>query len=230
MRECVPSYCAVDDAFSDSRLIAAEAAASPRRLLVLLGMKLSITLSQGWPRGWFGGCLVTNIVPIPVNLPHTFQPLSLARSGRCSLSKCHSVRTRAWNLLGGLRCRSCNSAPIPTSHQRVNGSGTRFLSRFRRSRSSRNGGNPLHRRGHNLYANHDHVRRGAIFLSATRSYGTGLAWAANRVGSMLLPLVILPFFVSHGASVVAVTAAMAMLLASVLAVVGPKGAAGADVS
>src|SRR5271156_4864773 len=87
LRECVPSYCAVDDAFSDSRLIAAEAAASPRRLLVLLGMKLSITLSQGWPRGWFGGCLVTNIIPISVNLPHTFQPLSLARSGRCSLSK-----------------------------------------------------------------------------------------------------------------------------------------------
>ncbi len=64
---------------------------SPGNLLsVLLGMKLGITLSQGWPRGWFGGCLVTNIVPIPANLLHTFQPLSLARSGRCGLSKCHA--------------------------------------------------------------------------------------------------------------------------------------------
>src|SRR3982075_2517716 len=54
--------------------------ASANLLSVLLGMKRGITLSQGWPRGWFGGCVVTNIVPIPVNLPHTFQPLSLARS------------------------------------------------------------------------------------------------------------------------------------------------------
>jgi uncharacterized membrane protein YfcA len=34
--------------------------------------------------------LVTNILPIPVNLPHTFQPLSRVRSRRCGLSKCHS--------------------------------------------------------------------------------------------------------------------------------------------
>jgi len=59
-------------------------------LSLLLGMELGITLSQGWPRGWFGGCLVTNIVPIPVNLPHTFPPLRHAHSNRCGLNKCHS--------------------------------------------------------------------------------------------------------------------------------------------
>jgi hypothetical protein len=65
--------------------------ASANLLSVLLGRKLGITLSQGWPWGWFGGCLVTNIVPIPVNLPHTFQPLSLAHSCRSGQSKCHSL-------------------------------------------------------------------------------------------------------------------------------------------
>jgi len=54
--------------------------ASVNLLSLLLGLKLSITLSQGWPRGWLGGCVVTNILPIPANLPFTFQPLSLACS------------------------------------------------------------------------------------------------------------------------------------------------------
>ena len=31
-------------------------ASSADLLSMLLGMKLGITLSQGWPRGWFGGC------------------------------------------------------------------------------------------------------------------------------------------------------------------------------
>jgi hypothetical protein len=64
--------------------------AAPNLLSMLLRMKLGITLSQGWPRGWLGGCVVTNILPIPVNLLHTFQSLSLTPSGRSGLSKCHS--------------------------------------------------------------------------------------------------------------------------------------------
>jgi hypothetical protein len=64
--------------------------ASPHVLSMLLGLKLGITISQGWPRGWSGACLVTNILPIPANLPLTFQPLGPARPCRGGLSKCHS--------------------------------------------------------------------------------------------------------------------------------------------
>src|ERR1019366_1510544 len=49
-------------------------------LSMLLRLKLGITITQGWPRGWSGGCFVTNILPIPASLPLIFQLLSLVSS------------------------------------------------------------------------------------------------------------------------------------------------------
>jgi hypothetical protein len=76
--------------------------ASANLLSVLLGMKRGITLSQGWLRGWFGGCLVTNIVPVPVNLPHTFQPLSLARSSPATARHASLLCARRGHLVRGV--------------------------------------------------------------------------------------------------------------------------------
>ena len=45
--------------------------------LTLLGLKSGTTISQGWPRGWLGDCLVTTILPIPASLPHIYQRLTL---------------------------------------------------------------------------------------------------------------------------------------------------------
>ena len=66
------------------------ASALPNAFTVLLQSKIDITISHGWPRDWWGGCLVTNILPIPANLLLTFRSLSLTSSGVFGLSKCHS--------------------------------------------------------------------------------------------------------------------------------------------
>src|SRR6185312_16408081 len=63
--------------------------------LMLLGLKSGTTISQGWPRGWWAGCLVTNILPIPASLPHIFQSLTVRCSPRLPLSKCHVRRENA---------------------------------------------------------------------------------------------------------------------------------------
>jgi len=55
--------------------------------LMLLRLKSGTTISQGWPRGWWAGCLVTNILPIPASLPHIFQSLTVRCSPRLPLSR-----------------------------------------------------------------------------------------------------------------------------------------------
>ena len=57
--------------------------------LMLLGSKSGTTISRDWPRVWWAGCLVTNILPIPASLSHIFQCLTVRCSQRLPLSQCH---------------------------------------------------------------------------------------------------------------------------------------------
>jgi len=56
---------------------------------VLLMAAFDITISQGWPRGWWVGCVVTNILSAPASLPFVFQSLRIAFDSCGRLSKRH---------------------------------------------------------------------------------------------------------------------------------------------
>ena len=58
-------------------------------VFMLLGSERSITISQGWPRGSWVGCVITNILSIPANQPLKFQSLRPACESRAGLSKYH---------------------------------------------------------------------------------------------------------------------------------------------
>ena len=62
---------------------------APDARLMLLGMKSGTTISQGWPRGWFDGCVVTTSYQSQPAFPYTFQGLTVRCSRRLPLSKCH---------------------------------------------------------------------------------------------------------------------------------------------
>lgn len=55
---------------------------------VLLVATFDITINQGWPRGWWVGCLVANILSTPAGLLFAFQHLRITYESRESLSKC----------------------------------------------------------------------------------------------------------------------------------------------
>jgi hypothetical protein len=59
------------------------------RASVLLMAAFDITISRGWPRGWWVGCVVTNILSAPASLLFIFQSLRIASDSCGRLSKRH---------------------------------------------------------------------------------------------------------------------------------------------
>ena len=69
-----------------------------------------------------------------------------------------------------------------------------------------------------------------LFPSTTRASATTLAWAGNRLAAVLVPVVILPVFAARGSAALGWEVTFALLATIVLiAVFGPKGAAGGNV-
>ena len=67
----------------------------PNARLTLLRLKSGTTISQGWPRGWWAGCVVTTSYQSRPAFPHIFQSLTVRCSPRLPLSKCHVRRENA---------------------------------------------------------------------------------------------------------------------------------------
>lgn len=68
-----------------------------------------------------------------------------------------------------------------------------------------------------------------LFPTSTRASAGSLAWSANRVAAVAVPIVMLPLLASVGSWMVALVASLCLGLAALLAALGPRGAANIDV-